>query len=85
MSGNRGCITNSCLFMVIVFLPIIGQVILTLMVFEDQHSPSAMLLWLVLIWVIPFFGPFLYLLFGQQTANHGRIMFGQASYPYQQQ
>lgn len=79
MPANRGCLFNSCLFLVIVFLPIIGQFIVTLMIFEDQHSPAATVLWLVLVWPLPFLGPFLYLLFGQHTSNRGRIMFAQPS------
>ncbi len=77
--ANRGCLFNSCLFLVIVFLPIIGQIIVTLMIFEDQHPPATMLLWLVVVWVIPFIGPLLYLLFGQNTGQRGRVMFAQPS------
>ena len=77
MNRNRGCLMNSCLFLVIVFLPLVGQFILTLMVLEDGHSPSGTVLWLVVIWAIPFIGPLMYLLFGQQSARRGRIMFGQ--------
>ncbi len=38
MSGNRGCIFNSILFLVIVFVPLLGHIIATIMVFEDDHS-----------------------------------------------
>ena len=79
MTGNRGCITNSCLFLVIVCFPILGQIILTLMIFEDAHRLSGTVLWLAVVWLIPFLGPLLYLLFGQRTARHGRVMFGQPS------
>ncbi|MBV9228214.1 MAG: PLDc N-terminal domain-containing protein [Chloroflexi bacterium] len=83
MSGNRGCLANSCLFLVIVFLPLIGQVLVTLMVLEDEHTFLGAAIWLVVVWILPFLGPFLYLLFGQRPARHGRVMFGQPSYPYQ--
>jgi hypothetical protein len=82
MSGNRGCLTNSILFLVIVFLPLVGHVIETLMVLEDDHSLLGTILWLVVIWGIPFVGPFLYLLFGQRGPR--RVMFGRPSYVYQQ-
>lgn len=72
---------NTCLFLIIVLFPILGQVILTIMVFEDEHSPMGTLLWLVLIWLVPFVGPLLYLLFGQNRPRYGRVMFGQPSYP----
>jgi len=66
MSGNRGCLANSVLFLVIVFLPLVGHIIETLMILEDDHSLLGTILWLVVIWGIPFVGPFLYLLFGQR-------------------
>lgn len=77
MSGNRGCIFNSLLFLVIVFIPILGHIIATIMVFEDNHSPAGTVLWLALIWLLPFLGSFLYLVFGQRRR---RVMFGQPNY-----
>jgi len=81
MSGNRGCIFNSILFLVIVFVPVLGHIIATIMVFEDDHSLAGSALWLAVIWLIPFLGSFLYLLFGQRRR---RVMFGQPSYGYNQ-
>jgi hypothetical protein len=81
MSGNRGCIFNSLLFLVIVFVPVLGHIIATTMVFEDDHSLAGAALWLAVIWLIPFLGSFLYLLFGQRRR---RVMFGQPSYGYNQ-
>ncbi|QBD79239.1 PLDc_N domain-containing protein [Ktedonosporobacter rubrisoli] len=85
MSGNRGCLANSLLFLVIVFLPLIGHIIETVWIFEDDHSPIGTILWLLIVWAIPFVGPFMYLLFGQRHPKYGRVMFGQPSYAYQQQ
>ena len=83
MSGNRGCIFNTLLFLVIVFVPILGHIIATIMVFEDDHSAAGIVLWLALIWLVPFLGCFLYLMFGQRRR---RVMFGQPSYnTYQSQ
>ena len=85
MSGNRGCLFNSLLFLIIVFIPLVGHVIETVMVLQDDHSALGMLGWLLVIWLIPFIGPLLYLLFGQRRT---RVYFGQPSYvqnPYQQQ
>ncbi len=78
MQGNRGCLGNTLLFLVIVFIPILGHIIETIMVFEDDHSFVGTILWLVVIWALPFVGPFLYLLFGQKRPR--RVMFGQPSY-----
>jgi hypothetical protein len=77
MPANRGCIFNSIMFLVIVFVPVVGHIILTIMVFEDDHSLASAALWLAVIWLIPFLGPLLYVLFGQQRR---RYMFGQSSY-----
>jgi Phospholipase_D-nuclease N-terminal len=81
MSGNRGCIFNSILFLIIVFVPLLGHIIATIMVFEDDHSLAGSVLWLAAIWLIPFLGIFLYLLFGQRRR---RVMFGQPGYGYNQ-
>jgi hypothetical protein len=78
MSTNRGCLANSLLFLVIVFIPVIGHIIETVMLFEDEHSPVGTILWLLVIWSTPFLGPLLYLLFGQR-GRRGRVMFGQPS------
>ena len=82
MSGNRGCLANSLLFLVCVFVPLVGHIIETVMVLEDDHSLSGTILWLVIIWALPFVGPFLYLFFGQKQQ---RVMFGRPAYAYQQQ
>ena len=88
MSGNRGCFFNSTVFLVIVFFPIVGHIIETIMILEDDHSPVGKVLWLLVIWFMPPFvivGPLLYLLFGQRPRRGGRVMFGQPSYNYPQQ
>jgi hypothetical protein len=77
MSGERGCLFNSLLFLIIVFVPIVGHIIETFMILEDSHSTAGKLLWLAVIWFIPFLGPFLYLLFGQRRHH---VAFGQPSY-----
>ena len=77
MSGNRGCFFNTLMFLVIVFVPVLGHIIATVMVFEDEHSAAGTVLWLALIWLLPFLGNFLYLLFGQRRR---RVMFAQPSY-----
>lgn len=81
MSGHRGCFFNSLLFLVIVFVPLVGHIIETVMVLEDDHSPAGKLLWLAVIWLMPIpiiIGPLLYLLFGQRGRQ--RVMFGRPSY-----
>jgi hypothetical protein len=82
VSGNRGCVANSLLFLVIVFVPVVGHIIETVMVFDEDHSAVGTILWLVVIWSSPIIGPLLYLLFGQRRQ---RVMFGRPSYAYYQQ
>lgn len=83
MSRERGCLFNSLMFLVIVFVPLIGHIIETFMVLEDDHSVAGKALWLAVIWLMPIpviIGPLLYLLFGQRPRHGGKVMFGQASY-----
>jgi len=82
MSGNRGCLMNSLLFLIIVLVALLGHIIVTVMTLEDDHSFSGKLIWLAVIWLMPIpviIGPLLYLLFGQKR-RRGRVMFGQASH-----
>ena len=81
MSSNRGCFFNSLVFLVIVFVPVLGHIIETFMVLEDDHSLLGKIFWLVIIWVVPMpiiVGPLLYLLFGQKRSQ--RVAFGRPSY-----
>ncbi|GCE47317.1 phospholipase D-like protein [Thermosporothrix hazakensis] len=79
--SNRGCFFNSVLFLAILFLPVIvGQIIETFMVLEDEYSTSGKVLWLVLIWLVPVIGTWLYLFFGQRPPQRrGYIRFGQSA------
>jgi Phospholipase_D-nuclease N-terminal len=77
MSTNRGCLFNSLLFLIIVFIPLVGHIIETVMILEDDHTALGTFSWLLVIWLIPFIGPLLYLLFGQRRS---RVYFGQPSY-----
>jgi hypothetical protein len=88
MSSNRGCFFNTVLFLVVVFVPVVGHILATLMVLEDDHSVTGKVLWLAVIWLMPpwvVLGPLLYLLFGQRPRRRGRVSFGQPSYYQQQQ
>ena len=85
MSSNRGCFFNTVLFLVIVFVPVLGHILATLMVLEDDHSITGKVLWLAIIWLMPpwvVLGPLLYLLFGQRRR---RVTFGQSYYQQQEQ
>ena len=64
--SDRGCATTGCLILVCLFIPIIGHIILTLMIFDEDFSLTEKLLWTIVVWLIPFVGPFIYLLLGQR-------------------
>jgi len=80
MSGNRGCFFNSLLFLIIVFVPLVGHIIETVMVLEDDHSLAGKVLWFefislvaIPIYVVPLHNNFL-----SQRQSHFR--FDQAGY-----
>ncbi|HLG75557.1 MAG TPA: PLD nuclease N-terminal domain-containing protein [Ktedonobacteraceae bacterium] len=81
MSGNRGCLMNSLLFLLIILVPLVGHIIVTFMILEDDHSLAGKLVWLAVVWLMPIpvvIGPLFYLLFGQRQRN--RVMIGRPSY-----
>lgn len=63
---NDSLVLNGCLALVLIFLPIVGHIILTVLILGDDLSASEKLLWLVVVWIFWFIGPFLYLLLGQR-------------------
>lgn len=85
MSQSRGCLANTLLFLIIIFVPVVGHIIETVMILEDDRSLSGKLIWLAVIWLLPPFvvlGPLLYLLFGQRSKRRAPIMFAQSSQAY---
>ena len=65
-SGDTGCLTTGCLALVCIFIPIVGHIILTFMIIGDDMTTLEKLLWLLVVWLIPFVGAFIYLLLGQR-------------------
>ncbi len=61
-----GCVPTVLLLLLLVFVPVVGHIILTIMILGDDLSTAEKLLWIVLIWVVWFVGPLLYLIFGQR-------------------
>ncbi|HLZ21071.1 MAG TPA: PLD nuclease N-terminal domain-containing protein [Ktedonobacterales bacterium] len=61
-----GCLAAGLLAAVIIFIPVLGHIILTIMILGDDLSDGEKLLWLVVVWIFWFVGPFLYLLLGQR-------------------
>jgi hypothetical protein len=65
-SGNGNILGTGCLILTLIFIPLVGHVILTVMILDDDLTLAEKLLWLVVVWFVWFLGPFLYLLFGQR-------------------
>ncbi len=65
-SGNGNILATGCLILTLIFIPLVGHVILTVMILDDDLTFAEKLLWLVVVWFVWFLGPFLYLLFGQR-------------------
>jgi hypothetical protein len=51
---------------VCIFVPIVGHIILTLMIIQDDLSDLEKVIWLIAVWLGPVIGPLLYLLVGQR-------------------
>jgi hypothetical protein len=64
--GNGSVLATGCLILTLIFIPLVGHVILTVMILDDDLTLAEKLLWLVVVWFVWFLGPFLYLLFGQR-------------------
>ena len=54
------------LALVVIFVPILGHLILTPIILQDDMPPSHKAGWLLVVWIFWGVGPFLYLLLGQR-------------------
>jgi hypothetical protein len=59
-------VINILLILVCIFLPFVGHIILTFMIANDDLTMGQKIIWLIAVWAVPVFGPFLYLLVGQR-------------------
>jgi hypothetical protein len=62
-------IAITCLHLIALFIPVLGQILATIMVIRDNLSLASRALWLVIIWIFPFLGPLLYMFFARQRQN----------------
>jgi hypothetical protein len=72
-SGGMGCFSATALALVVIFIPVIGHIILTVMILGDDLSAGEKILWLIVVWIFWIIGPFMYLLLGQRRNR----LFGQ--------
>jgi len=61
-----GPIAAILLMLVVILVPIVGHIILTIIILGDDLSLGEKILWLLVVWLLPFLGPLLYVLIGQR-------------------
>jgi uncharacterized BrkB/YihY/UPF0761 family membrane protein len=66
MMEKHSTFLNVVVFLVGVFVPIVGHILDTILILRDDHSWAGKVLWLVIVWLFPFVGALLYMLFGQR-------------------
>ncbi len=65
-NGGVGPIGTILLMIVVVLIPIIGHIILTVIILGDDLTCGEKIMWLLIVWIVWFIGPLLYLLIGQR-------------------
>ncbi len=60
-SGDR----NDGVFVLVSLAPVVGQMLITLLILNEARSRLSIVLWVILVWVIPIFGPLAYVLLGK--------------------
>jgi len=60
-------LVNVVIFIIGVFVPIVGHILDTFLILRNGHHWPGKALWLLVVWLFPFVGPLLYMLFGQTT------------------
>jgi hypothetical protein len=65
-AGGVGPLGTILLMIVVVFVPIVGHIILSVIILGDDLSGGEKVLWLLVVWLLPIIGPLLYLLIGQR-------------------
>ena len=61
-----GPIAAILLMLVVILVPIVGHIILTFIILGDDLTLGEKILWLLVVWLLPFLGPLLYVLIGQR-------------------
>jgi len=60
------------LLLVAAFVPLIGQIVLSVLILKEARSRLSTILWIVVVWLVPNLGPLAYVLFGQQGVSMRR-------------
>jgi len=64
--NQQHIVRNLLLALLVVFVPVVGHIILTVIILRDDLPLWQKVAWIVVIWVVWWVGPFLYLLLGQR-------------------
>jgi hypothetical protein len=57
---------NVILALIVVLIPVLGHIILTAIILRDDLPLWQKVVWILVIWIVWWVGPFLYLLLGQR-------------------
>ena len=63
--SSRGCLSTTA-FILVLLVPVVGHIILTFMILDDNYSLGEKILWIAFVWMVPIIGPLIYLLIGQR-------------------
>jgi hypothetical protein len=64
--NHEHIVGNLIMALIVVFVPVLGHIILTAIILRDDLKFWEKVAWIVVIWVVWWVGPFLYLLLGQR-------------------
>lgn len=67
MLQRHSTFLNVIVFLVGVFVPVIGHILDTILILHDDHSKVGKALWLLVVWLFPFVGALLYMFFGHRS------------------
>jgi heme/copper-type cytochrome/quinol oxidase subunit 2 len=59
-------VPNLMLALVVILVPVLGHIILTAIILRDELKAWEKVAWILVIWIVWWVGPFLYLLLGQR-------------------
>ena len=53
-------------------IPLVGQVILSVLILQEYRSRSSAFLWILVVWTVPYLGPFAYIALGNQGLSRSQ-------------
>jgi hypothetical protein len=65
-TSHRNLLVTIVLILVSVLLPVVGHILLTYMIARDYMTLPEKIIWLLVVWLLWWIGPLVYLLVGQR-------------------